>query len=86
MDDGVVWVLGKEHAMALGRRVTKDLKDYGFLLAEDRSACGAQRWLLCGGDEVETTFACPDFFKKQDLFREAGVRLLCFLSSSLSRV
>ena len=46
MDDGVVWVLGKENALALGRRVRKDLKDYVFLIAEDKSAWGAQRELL----------------------------------------
>ena len=38
VDDGVVWVPGREKALKLGWRVREDLKDHGFLIAEDKSS------------------------------------------------
>ena len=43
IDDGVVFIPGKEKALQLSRKVRQDLKDYRLLISEDKCAWGARR-------------------------------------------
>ena len=54
IDDGIVFVKGKEKAMELSRRVRKDLQDYGLLISEEKCLWGARRRIRWIGFEWDT--------------------------------